>query len=318
MKVNINTPARLHFGLFDMRGDQGRLYGSAGVAIKKPRLSIWAEEADETTISGMRSDRAKEIISKMLEKHGVDSGLHLEIKEDIPEHMGFGSGTQLSIAIGTAINMIYNLGIPYTEIVLGLGRGKRSGIGTHSFRQGGFIVDGGHSIKHPNILPPLIHRSEVPDDWLFVVCIPETNTGISGASELNAFKKLEPPPSALIAKVSRVVLMGLIPSILEKDIETFGDTMTKLDTLFGEYWATMQGGVYSHPRIGECVNHLLSLGAYGAGQSSWGPALYGLAEGETQARNLADEMEEFLNIGSNEGTVFVTHAENDGANIITR
>ena len=67
-----------------MRGDQGRLYGSAGVAIEKPRLTISAEEADETVITGKRSDRAQEIISQMLEKHKIDAGVHLEIKEDIP------------------------------------------------------------------------------------------------------------------------------------------------------------------------------------------------------------------------------------------
>jgi beta-ribofuranosylaminobenzene 5'-phosphate synthase len=318
LKVNICTPSRLHFGLFDMRGDQGRLYGSAGVAIQRPRLTITAEEADETVITGKRSDRAQEIISQILEKNTIDAGVHLDIKEDIPEHQGFGSGTQFSIAIGTALNRIFDLGLTYEEIVLGLGRGKRSGIGTHSFQKGGFIVDGGHSIANPDKIPPLIHRSDVPDDWFFVVCIPEINTGISGTSETNAFKKLEPPPSSLIADVSRLVLMGMIPSIVEKDITTFGDTMTKLDTMFGEYWATMQGGVYSHPRIGECVNKLLSIGAYGAGQSSWGPTLYGLAEGETQAKNLTSEMGEFLNTGPNKGTVFVTRADNEGAKINQR
>lgn len=313
MKVELSTPSRLHFGLIDLRGDQGRLYGSAGVSIEKPRLTILAEESGETRISGKRSIRAHEIITQMLEKHSIDAGVHLEIREDIPEHQGFGSGTQLSLAIGTAINQIFDLGLSYEEVVLELGRGKRSGIGTHGFLHGGFIVDGGHSIDAHETVPPLVHRSEVPDDWMFIVCVPEINTGISGANESAAFKKLEPPPSSLVADVSRLVLMRMIPSIIERDIQTFGDTMTKLDTMFGEYWATMQGGIYSHPRIEECVNQLLTLGAYGAGQSSWGPALYALAEGNDQANLLASEMDEFLNTDPNRGTVYITRADNDGA-----
>ena len=119
----------------------------------------------------------------------------------------------------------------------------------------------------------------------------------------------------MISRVSRLVLMQMIPSILEKNITLFGDAMTKLDTIFGKYWATMQGGTYSHPRIESCVNHLLQNGAYGAGQSSWGPALYGLVEGKAQARELADEMDRFINQGESSGSVFITAADNKGAQI---
>lgn len=315
VKVHISTPSRLHFGIIDLRGDMGRLYGSAGVSIEKPRLIIDVEETGETVVSGLRSIRAQEIIEKILGEHGIKAGVHLNIREDIPEHVGFGSGTQLVIALGTALNKIFDLGLTYEEMVVGLGRSKRSGIGTLGFLHGGFIVDGGHSLAAPETIPPMIHRSDVPEDWLFVVCMPDLNTGFSGEKESNAFKNMDPPPANLIADVSRQVLMRMIPSIIENDIETFGDSMTKLDTMFGDYFATMQGGTYSHPRIGECVNHLLAQGAYGAGQSSWGPALYGLAKGDIQARKLADEMNWFLNEGSNKGTVFITAADNKGAQI---
>ena len=315
MKLSISTPSRLHFGIMDMRGDLGRMHGSAGVAIKTPRLDLKMEEAGETVITGARSDRAQQIIEQVTNEHDVEGGVHLDIKSDIPEHMGFGSGTQLTIALGTALNRVFGLEMTYEDIVVGLGRSRRSGIGTHAFLHGGFIVDGGHAVDAPETIPPLIHRSDVPDDWLFVVCIPDINTGFSGAKETNAFKKLEPPPVEMIARVSRLVLMQMIPSILERDINLFGDAMTKFDTIFGAYWATMQGGTYSHPRIEECVNHLLLKGAYGAGQSSWGPALYGLAEGTAQARELADEMGRYINEGKNSGSVFITEADNRGARI---
>ncbi|MBT6605407.1 hypothetical protein HOB36_10010 [Candidatus Bathyarchaeota archaeon] len=315
MRLRISTPSRLHFGIIDMRGDLGRLHGSAGVAIKTPRLTLQIEEADEIIITGTRSDRAQQIIEQVLSDHKVEGGVHLDIQSDIPEHMGFGSGTQLTIALGIALNRIFGLGMTYKNIVVGQGRSRRSGIGTHTFLHGGFIVDGGHAVNAPETIPPLIHRSDVPDDWLFVVCTPDINSGFSGAKETTAFKNLEPPPVEMIAKVSRLVLMQMIPSIVERDITLFGDAMTKLDTIFGDYWATMQGGTYSHPRIEECVNHLLQNGVYGAGQSSWGPALYGLVEGNSQARELADEMDQFLNEGQNTGVVFITGADNKGAQI---
>ena len=313
--MRISTPSRLHFGIMDMRGDLGRLHGSVGVAIKKPRLILEIEEAAETVITGPGSQRAKDIIEKVLGDHKVEAGVRLDIHSAIPDHMGFGSGTQLTIALGTALNRIFDLEMTYDDIVVGLGRSRRSGIGTHSFLHGGFIVDGGHAVDAPETIPPLIHRSDVPEDWFFVVCTPEIDTRFSGDKETNAFNKLEPPPVEMIANVSRLVLMQLIPSILEKNIVLFGDAMTKLDTTFGKYWATMQGGTYSHPRIESCVNQLLALDAHGAGQSSWGPALYGLAEGKSHARQLADEMDQFLNEGVNSGSVFITGADNEGAQI---
>ena len=110
----------------------------------------------------------------------------------------------------------------------------------------------------------------------------------------------------------------MIPAIIGEDIELFGDAITRLDTMFGDYWEKIQGGTYTHPRIEECVNHLLQNGAYGAGQSSWGPALYGLADGEKQANMLLDEMNGFLNEDGNSGTAFVTCVDNTGAQITER
>jgi len=91
--LRINTPSRLHFGIIDMRGDMGRLHGSAGVAIESPRLILDVKEAGETVITGARSDRAQNIIKQVLGEHKVEAGVRLDIQSDISEHMGFGSGT---------------------------------------------------------------------------------------------------------------------------------------------------------------------------------------------------------------------------------
>ena len=239
MKMRVSAPSRLHFGIIDMRGDIGRLHGSAGVGIETPRLVFEVEEAGETVITGARSDRAQVIIDNVLRDHGVNGGVHLDVQSNIPEHMGFGSGTQLTIALGTVLNSLFDLGMSYEEIVVGLGRGRRSGIGTHSFLHGGFIVDGGHAVDAPETIPPLIHRSDVPDDWLFVVCAPEINLGFSGKKETDAFKYLEPPPVEMIAQVSRLVLMQMIPSIFYLYMSGMRDGRGGETTIFGDYWATM-------------------------------------------------------------------------------
>ncbi|MCW4049652.1 MAG: hypothetical protein NWE89_07930 [Candidatus Bathyarchaeota archaeon] len=313
IEITITTPSRLHFGIVDMRGDLGRIHGSVGVSIQEPRLTLKAYKSNETKIIGARSGRALDFLNKLLSINHVETSVTVEITQDIPEHAGFGSGTQLALSIGTAVSRLFDLGLQAKEIAVRLERSRVSGIGTLGFLHGGFIVDGGHAVDRRDTVAPLIHRSDVPNDWVFVVGLPDIIKGFSGEQEQNAFKKFEPPPADLVSEVSRIVMMQMIPSILEEDITLFGDAMTKLDTKFGDYWAKVQGGRYSHPRIEECVNFLLENDAYGAGQSSWGPALYGLADGMIQARKLCDELSKFLHKDDNTGKAFVTRADNKGA-----
>ena len=315
IKVTISTPSRLHLGIVDMRGDLGRIHGSVGVAIKQPRLKIIASKNDKIAVQDGRSGRAIEFSKKILEIYRITSGVRVEIVEDIPEHAGFGSGTQLALAIGTAVSKLYSLDLDPKEIAVKLERSRVSGIGTHGFMEGGFIVDAGHSVNRMSEVAPVIFRRDVPEDWLFVIGLPEIDKGYSGDKEQTAFKKLKPPPSKMVAEASRLVLMKMIPSIIDKDIKSFGEAMTSLDEIFGDYWIKVQGGRYSHPRIEEGVNYLLNNGALGAGQSSWGPAFYGLTEGFEQAENLSSKLDTFLNKGENRGKSFITGADNKGAEI---
>ena len=70
----------------------------------------------------------------------------------------------------------------------------------------------------------------------------------------------------------------------------------------------MQGGRF-HPRAGALVEALLSGGAAGAGQSSWGPAVYGVVGSEAAGRELARRMEDSRRAGS----VDVVAFDNRGA-----
>jgi beta-RFAP synthase len=196
-------------------------------------------------------------------------------------------------------------------------RSRRSGIGTYAFKHGGFIVDAGHKADGGGGIPPLLFRAEIPESWRFVVGVPEIPVNTSGAIEANAFKKLEPPPATLIGEISRTILMQMIPAIIEEDITSFGEAMTSIDFKFGEFWLEIQGGRFSHPLIEEGIEFLDKNGALGVGQSSWGPAFYGLSEGEAEARNICVELEKYLNEDGRKGRAFVARPDNRGA-IVTK
>lgn len=298
-----------------MRGDLGRIHGSVGVAIDRPNVILKAYPAPELRARGLRASRIMRYAEKIMEDTGVESGVEFDLISDIPEHAGFGSGTQLALAVGAALSQLLSLHLSVEEVASKLNRSRVSGVGTHAFKHGGFIVDGGHRVDRPGSVPPLVFHSDVPEGWFFVVGVPETESGLSDLKERDAFKKLEPPPERLVGDVSRIVLMKMIPAILDRDIEAFGESMTALDYKFGEYWMKVQGGRFSHPVIEEGVEFLLRAGAYGAGQSSWGPAFYGLVCGERQARELSERLDDFIGRDGRRGRAFYARPDNEGARI---
>ena len=117
----------------------------------------------------------------------------------------------------------------------------------------------------------------MPDEWRCVLAIPHAEPGLSGRAEEEAFARLRPDPDRA-ALIAQLVLTSLLPALAEGDLTEFGAALTRVQRLVGESFASVQGGVF-HPRAGALVEALLRLGAAGAGQSSWGPAVYGIVGG---------------------------------------
>jgi beta-ribofuranosylaminobenzene 5'-phosphate synthase len=323
--IEIKTPARLHLGLLDTNGNLGRLYGSIGVAIKYPNVILTAEPANSLEVEGPDSERVFAFATQFLSLYPNLPGVHFSLKSNIPSHIGLGSGTQLALAVGSALARLGNLDLSLEKIALVMGRGLHSGIGINAFHQGGFVLDGGHHVGRvgsmsglpPSIertVPPVIFHQPVPENWFFVIIVPETNEGISGEKEVAAFRKLPGMPPTHIEKVCRLLLMKMLPALVEKDIIIFGEALTEIQRLVGESFAEIQGGRFANPLSEQLISFLLERGATGAGQSSWGPTVYGLVNGEEAALSLTNEAEKYLNrIGK--GRCFSVQPDNNGAKI---
>jgi beta-ribofuranosylaminobenzene 5'-phosphate synthase len=65
------------------------------------------------------------------------------------------------------------------------------------------------------------------------------------------------------------------------------------------------------------VRELLDAGAYGVGQSSWGPCLYGLVDGRTED-DVVRAARKFLDEHGLEGKVVRTGPNNRGAKILVQ
>jgi len=81
--------------------------------------------------------------------------------------------------------------------------------------------------------------------------------------------------------------MALLPALADGEIEAFGGALTEIQETTGRWFAPVQGGVFA-PGPGETlVRRLREWGAAGVGQSSWGPAVYGIVAGPDEATRLA-------------------------------
>lgn len=280
--VSIQAPARLHLGFIDMHGGFDRKFGSLGLSISGVETSLQAEYADDIDITGPSAEKATNYAEQILSHFGIDGGVKMEINSAIPEHTGLGSGTQLSLAVATAIVKLYDLTEQKVDRLAAiLHRGARSGIGIGTFMHGGFIVDGGRGENTE--VPPVISHISFPEHWRFILIFDDEAEGMNGVPERRAFNTLAPMTEAEAGLISRLTLMQALPAIRENDCVRFGDAITRIQNVIGDYFADAQGGRYTSPMLKPILDTMVNDGATGYGQSSWGPTGFAIFPDETLA-----------------------------------
>jgi beta-ribofuranosylaminobenzene 5'-phosphate synthase len=305
----IRTPRRLHMGLIDPSGSLGRRFGSLGVAIEGGyEVRITPSDSLEIKAGGEDRETIIEAVNAMNGSFETGTGYSIEVREGIPRHVGLGSTTQLSLAVGTGIARLSGLNVTIEEIARVLGRGKNSGVGIHAFRLGGFVLDGGVR----NGVPPLIVRHDFPEEWAFLVITPELQPGFDEREEKPVMASLGGNPK-VAREISHLILLGLLPALVERNIRDFGRSLTRIQELVGSHFSNYQGGEFRED-VGILLDFLREK-SYGYGQSSWGPTVYGLIlrdEGE----KLVEEARDYMNDHGIGGTVEIGVPRNRGAEII--
>ncbi len=318
--VKITTPSRLHFSLLDLNGALGRIDGGFGLTIADPNFQIIAERATDIDVStsGYR-ERAITILQRLQQTYPFP-GIKLTFESEIPTHSGFGSGTQLALGIAQAVNLLYKFGLNAQQLAQAVGRGGTSGIGIAAFDTGGFIVDGGHRFPEDkasflpssavgNILPPpILLRYPFPELPLLIV-MPNCSR-IYGDKEIELFRTLCPQPEWVAQKLSHILLLQILPALVEGDMYNLGKALNNIQT-FG--WKRVEIDAQG-AELQSTLNFLQDSRAFGAGVSSWGPAICVITE---DVESFKQETDAFLKTLPNGGTSFITYANNFGASVVT-
>jgi len=318
--VRVKTPSRLHFALIDLNGSLGRIDGSVGVALERPGFEIYLRKAEGVEVkgegAGRFSDRIRRVIGRLRERFDI-GGVEVEIKRHIPPHCGLGSGTQISLAVAYGAAALYGIDLSEEEAPLLVGRGGTSGIGVTAFHRGGFIIDGGHRFPDQKSSylpssaskdvppPPVLLRTDFPEDWDILIVIPP-GRHVSGEEEVRLFKRLCPIPACDVERLCRVILMEMLPALIERDLEKFGDAVNRVQEIG---WKRIEVEVQDEV-VRETMRFLRENGALGVGLSSWGPALYAFSENPEE---LLEKTEEFLGSSGGGGICLLSRADNRGA-----
>lgn len=267
-----------------MSGALGRHFGSIGLALNEINTQLTLSASPVCDIVGPMQERAHNSVRMLSQALEVSDQVKIEISSAIPEHIGLGSGTQLSLAIGMALNAFYQLGLTVRQIAALTERGKRSGIGIGVFEQGGLVLDGGRG--ESTVTPPVIAHMPVPDSWRFILVFDKRGQGLHGEKELQAFKALPAFPQQEAQRLCYLLMMQALPAIAEKNLQQFGAVITQLQQSVGGHFAAAQGGVFTSDEVAQVMDALQQRGAVGVGQTSWGPTGFCIIEGEKQAADI--------------------------------
>ncbi|AZO00933.1 GHMP kinase [Mesorhizobium sp. M9A.F.Ca.ET.002.03.1.2] len=308
--VTIRVPARLHLGFLDLNGDAGRRFGSVGLPLSEPETVVTLSRSGETIVEGTESDRAGEHLSTLCRHLGLRGQHRLVVEQSIPSHAGLGSGTQIALAVASALRTLHNLPLDIGGDATLLERGGRSGIGIASFERGGVIVDAGKDDSGRP--PPVVARLPFPEEWRVILILDHGGHGLHGDAEVAAFRALPPFPASGSGEICRRVLMGIMPALVEHDLPAFGAAVTAIQMLIGTHFAPAQGGVFTSKRVERVAHALNGAGAVGIGQSSWGPTGFAFAPSQDAAARFVGAVQQTVEDGIE---IRIIKGRNSGAKI---
>lgn len=243
--TRVVAPARLHFGLFNESGIDGKIDGGAGMAVSFPSCDLTVGEGvPHVSASCQLSPDMRKTLSRVIAKFRTSFGLPdfwVMLRQSIPEHVGLGSKTACLMALGQAIVQHFSLGIDYMDLARFVGRGGTSGVGVHVSKAGGIVVDAGHTFPNEKRTfapsssslappPPLVEASSAPAGCQIVHFRLE-GQGISGDLERDFFVRQCPIPEQETYRLLEVVDSQLLPGIRDGSLLEINRALSSIQEL---------------------------------------------------------------------------------------
>ncbi|MEZ6124908.1 MAG: hypothetical protein R3C49_17305 [Planctomycetaceae bacterium] len=314
-QVLLSAGSRLHFGLLCAAEEQRWHYGGVGLMIDQPAWQLhvgFNPDGGPEDIIHPASDsvieRSRALLKVYRDQNPELPSLQVSVHQEVPFHCGLGAGTQLTLALATACDLL--LGRPRAataaQTAERFGRSRRSAIGTFGFDHGGFIIDEGRTADR-------LQRLRFPDEWRMVLLIPRQGSGLSGSAEENFFSQRPCLSDSSLQEIEPLVTQRMTSAVTSRNFVVFRDSLLRYGNLVGADYASAQGGIFSHPLIRSVVEKLEQLGFAGAVQSSWGPTTAIPVESQADGERLVSVIRELS--GEEQLAVTISRGLNSGVHI---
>jgi beta-RFAP synthase len=285
--IRITTGSRLHFGLLDTAAP----FGGVGVMIDRPTTEVVVSPAEEFSCDHA-VDRVSAIADRLCEQIGEVNrpACRVQVQQRSQPHHGLGTGTQLAMAVAEGLARFighdFDGEFLATQIAM---RAKRSAVGSHGYFHGGMIFESQRDNSEINCLQRHI---ALPTQWRVIVFRPTVaGATVSGTAEQGQFDRLGRSSNSQRQELLCIVVDELLPAAEQADFQKFCDALHRYNYHSGKLFQPVQGGPYSSPAIAELIATLLTCGARGIGQSSWGPSVFCWFDTPQSANAFAKKME---------------------------
>ena len=325
--VEVRTPSRLHLGMLSFGVAGARSYGGVGVMVDRPTVHVRLRRASRLEARGLHAERAVGFAQACAAAWRLgDVGCSIEVIAAPAAHVGFGSGTQLGLAIAAGMRHLFTMGseteaapaMPHPvqdaleptehdwlfdirdalEFARAVGRGRRSCVGVYGFSRGGLIVEAGRVVRPEETdddttrdFSPMVARVRLPSAWRCVLAIPRDSTGPSGEAERAAFARLPPVPHEVTAELARIALLDMLPAAVEGKFIEFALAVRNYGAMAGAPFAAESRKLPYAQATADLLELLTELGAPGCTQSSWGPAVLACCETLDKAGGLVERLD---------------------------
>ncbi len=312
--VTVSAPARLHFGLLRFEDPHGLSYGGLGMMIRDPRTEVRVLQSEHWACSGRSANAALATARRCAAALGRDAleRFAVQVLHAAPRHRGFGSGTQLALAVSAGLHRLMGLEIDdAAKLAQAAGRARRSAIGTHGFLHGGLLWE--HSRAPGEPISPLEARASIPGEWRVLLLMPHGREGRHGSDETNVFERVPPIPAAVSDQLESLATQEILPAAAARDFDRFASHVAAYGETAGNCFRSVQGGPFANQQVADLVDAARDADCKGVGQTSWGPTVFAFAEDQDAAEAAMNLLSQKALGGS--FTIAMTQAENRGATL---
>lgn len=290
-ELRIRTGARLHFGLLDVVAP----FGGLGMMVDAPETVVKFTASEAFSADASIAARAAPIAQRVRSHFQLPSlpRVQIELDHGAPAHSGFGSGTQLSMAIAEGLCRCIGQDATHEPESRALirelsDRGKRSAVGVHGYFEGGLVYE---EATEEGGINQVVLRVELDDAWRVVLIRPKKfERTVAGADERHRFSELKPAGPSKQAELRSLITGDILPAAEQGAFKDFAKGIQQYNRASGMLFSSVQEGAYNGPVVSELIKRLEELGIRGVGQSSWGPGVFAWCSSESRANQLQQEL----------------------------